>query len=626
MLPFTIAVLADTHIRSTPDDPQACYPSDARMNAGARRVVALARARTPAFAVHLGDVTHTLPALAAHTPTQRQARDLLAGLGCPLLVAPGNHDVGDKPSSRASAGRADAQAHAAFEATWGPAWQAIDHGGCRFVILDSPIMGTGSDLEVRQWAWLEQALAEAERSFVFLHYPPFLLHPAEPAHYDNLGLPTRRRLLALLEEHRVEALFAGHVHNFFHHRHQHTEHWLLPSTAFVRPEYSELFPLPPLAENGRDDPDKLGFALLHIDRVGHRVEWVCPHRVAGARPEPPAPAPLGVWLRGGWARTVDLPAGDLDPFDRKRARNDWAELALMDLGLNILRVQLADLDDPELGPRLAHLATLGWSLHAASVGAPTPAEVAALDRHRARLACWELLLEPELDLGVLSALEHCPVPVALSVVDPGASGPGGYHSHFPEQGWRVDGRGLDGLMDRLRSLDLPRALRWLVFRVPSDQPVWATVDRAVALARQLGLLALCHVELPRGSELHPPTDLHAGSRRVAEALLTAAALPEATLMLDGLLDKDRGYHPRPGLLDRRCNPRPAARVLRALARLLAAGPRPEPLAPGRFVLGDQELWLEPAGPGPWHSLEDDATAQEPPPGPGLRSTSVGARR
>ena len=610
MQPFTIAVLADTHIRSTPDDPQACYPSDARMNAGARRVVSLIEARGPRFAVHLGDVTHTLPKLDAHGPTQIRARELLARMNCPFMVAPGNHDVGDKPSSRASAGRADAAAHAQFEATWGPAWQALDHEGCRFIILDSPIMGTGSELEAQQWAWLEDQLAGAERSFVFLHYPPFLLHPDEAPHYDNLAPPTRQRLLRLLSEHRVEALFAGHVHNFFHHRHEHTEHWLLPSTAFVRPEYSELFPLPPLAENGRDDPDKLGFALLHIDRVGHRVEWICPHRVTDERPEPPAPAPVGVWLRGGWARTVDLPAGDLDPFDRKRARNDWPELALMDLGINTLRVQLTDLDDPELGPRLAHLAARGWSLQAASVGAPTPAEVAALDRHRNAIGCWELLLTPELDLGVLAALEHCPVPVALSVVDPGASGPSGYHSHFPEQGFDLD---------RPPTLPtLPATVRWLAFRVPHHRSAWHALPLAHRIAAERGVQALCHVELPRGDELEPPRDPHAGSRRVAEALLAAAAHAEVRVLIDGLMDKDRGYHPRPGLIDRRCNPRLAARVLRNLGRHLVGAREIHLLEPGRFDLGLHELWLRPGGKASWRCLETDRLLEHSPMGPALR--------
>lgn len=616
MPPFTIAVLADTHIRSSPNDPQACYPSDARMNQRAWRVVELLEERTFAFTVHLGDVTHTLPHLAAHVPTQLQARELLARINGPLMVAPGNHDVGDKPSSRASAARVDRAALEAFCEIWGSAWEARDHGGCRFIALDSPLMDTGDPLEAEQWAWLEEQLAGAARSFLFLHYPPFLLHPDEPAHYDNLGPLARARLLDLCARHRVEAVFAGHVHTFFHHRHQGTEHWLLPSTAFCRPEYSELHPVAPAAENGRDDPHKLGFALLHVDPVGHRLEWVCPHRVGGPRPEPPAPAPVGVWLRGGWARTVDLPAGDLDPFDRKRARNDQVELALMDLGLNRLRVQLADLDDPELGPRLALLAARGFALQAASVGAPSTAELDTLDRHRGVLSCWELLLDAEGDLGVLASLERCPIPVALSVVDPGAPGPGGYHSHFPEQGWPLHGP----LLDTLRRISPPRGLRWLMFRVPHNKAPWTALQRARSLAAELGLEAMATVELPRGDELHPPTDPHEASRLVTETLLAAATWPDLSVWLDNIMDKDRGYHPRPGLLDRRCNPHPAARVLRNLGVALAGVRRIEPREPGVFLLDDRALHLVPTGPGPWRCLETDAPQDAPPPGPAIRTT------
>jgi hypothetical protein len=220
--------------------------------------------------------------------------------------------------------------------------------------------------------------------------------------------------------------------------------------------------------------------------------------------------------------------------------------------------------------------------------------------------------------GDLAGLERSPIPVAISVVDPGCPGPGGYHSHFPEQGFTTDGAALDRLAALLEGGAAPGALRWIALRIPHDQAAWVAVHRAHQLANNLGLEAMCHVELPRGTELHPPTDPHAGSRCVTQALLAAAALPDAVVLLDGLLDKDRGYHPRPGLLDRRCNPNPAARVLRSLARLLDGAPSVRQLAPGRFAIAERELWLQPQGPGPWWCLERDAEQIEAPQGPAVQ--------
>lgn len=51
-----------------------------------------------------------------------------------------------------------------------------------------------------------------------MHYPLFLLNPAEPSNYGNIDEPARSDLLDLIRRHRVEAVFAGHVHNIFYHR------------------------------------------------------------------------------------------------------------------------------------------------------------------------------------------------------------------------------------------------------------------------------------------------------------------------------------------------------------------------------------------------------------------------
>lgn len=561
MKPFTVAILADTHIRTEPRDPQASYPSDALHNARARRAVALARQRSPAFTVHLGDVTHTIPGLPTHGAAQAQARLILGELGGPLFVAPGNHDVGDKPDSHATAPRADERGRDTFRRHWGPTWRSWDHDGCHFVTLDTAVLNTGSDAEQEQREWLEADLRDRERTFLFMHYPAFVFRADEPAHYDNVAEPARAWLLALLQQHRVEAVFAGHVHNVFLGRRSTTRLYTLPSTAFVRPEYSELFAVAPADENGRNDEPKLGLAMLHVDERGHRVEFVRSALGDAAWERAPRASPLGVWLRGGWARAVDLPCGDLDEFVCKRARNDYPLLALLDLGIRRVRIPLMELEDPAARERAADMRAFGIELLAFSPGIPGPRERALLQANVDLVASWEVIVPPSRLEGALAGLGDVPVPIALSRFDVEPLGEG-YFSHFPEQGFLPD----DPLKD---AADLHPAITHLVFRVPAGEPIAGGVAAAQQAAAAVDKLAVCHVQTPRGDERCVGDDDLAVAKTAVEALQAAESFPGSQVYLDTFEDKDRGYYPRHGLIDRRGNPREAARALREA--LVSAG-------------------------------------------------------
>jgi predicted phosphodiesterase len=231
---FTFAVIADTHIRMEPLDAQSAYPSDRLHNARNRRAVEILIKRKPDFVIHLGDVTHALPCLSSHTAALGFAKSLFAPLPCPMYVVPGNHDVGDKQDSQATAPRVDQRSHEAFEAVWGPSWQLIDHAECRFILIDGCLLGSGIARESEMRAFVAKALSGTSRSFVFLHYPPFVCDRGEISHYDNLALEPREWLLDLAQKHRVEAVFAGHAHTFFYNRVGPTELYCLPSTAFTR--------------------------------------------------------------------------------------------------------------------------------------------------------------------------------------------------------------------------------------------------------------------------------------------------------------------------------------------------------------------------------------------------------
>ena len=73
-------------------------------------------------------------------------------------------------------------------------------------------------------------------------------------------------------------------------------------------------------------------------------------------------------------------------------------------------------------------------------------------------------------------------------------------------------------------------------------------------------------------------DLNA--RRVAEALLLTATVPENRLFIDPLTDFDRTMDLTHGLIDTRCNPRPAMTVVRTLNTILHADGETWSVTPG----------------------------------------------
>lgn len=549
---FTFAVIADSHFHPPGRPAQAAWDSDALFNDRNRQVVEALKAARPDFVVHLGDVPHPVPGLKAHDDALDVASRLYAELDMPFYVVPGNHDIGDKPHPTAPAPRADPAFSEHFEQRWGPLYQSFEHEGYRFVLINTPVINTGSHTELVQQAWLVQLLNEmrGQRWFAFLHYPPYLLRPDEGEHYDNIAEPGRSWLLRQLSG--AEAVFCGHVHHFFWHPHGDTDIYLLPSTAFVRPGYSEMSHIGPGDEFGRNETDKLGWFFVHVGDDGHRVEPVRSHRLPAAaalRPgQAPQPqSPLGVTLRRAWDTVVDIPADGLDPFTRKQARDDLTLLALWESGIHRLRLPLSDLLEEAPRRRLRALHQRGFRF---TFFATAPLSTTA----RERLKMYADLVE---HVELISPPERWTSPKGLAVpwrwapVARAEVRDDERFSHFPAVGFTDDGLPIPG-----RS----------VVRIPADLPPWEASG-----AGDVGL-----VELPRAGESVRFEDDAQIASRAAEALLAAVARPDDPLYLDSFSDHDRGYYPRNALLDRRGSPRPALQVLGHLNRLL---PRPLSVTP-----------------------------------------------
>lgn len=546
-MPLRFAVLADTHVQPDDVDP-GDFPANREFAARNRHAVDLIGGLDVDLVVHLGDVVHPVPGRPGHEPANVVAAEAYGALDVPLFVVPGNHDVGDKPYPFVDAPTAAERHYRRFVGRWGPPFQGFSRAGIRFLLLDTPALGTDLPHAAQQRRWLERQLAAAEESgervLLFGHYPPYLWEPDEPEHYDNLAPGPRRWLLDLLRRHRVEAVFSGHVHRFFHTRYAGTDLYVVPSVAFHRPGYAELAPLPPGDGTGRDDRGRLGFVVVEVDDEGHRIR---PVRTDGGRRPPDRPVslrdavegrwanPLGVTLRHGWTLPVDIATGGLDEFVRKRARDDAVVAALWEGRFRRVRVPGDDLRRPDGRRRIVELAPSGIAFTV--FGADLVDLPAAVGVER-----WELVVapgrHPDLPAGA-------PV-VAGPVVPVGGSWQG---DHFVAHGVAP------GVAPE--EADLPPGVDGPVVRIPVE----AAPFEGVAAAAEATPGAVVIVELPRNGEGRPFDDAAAVANRVVEACLAASGRPEVTVFLDGFVDHDRGYFPRRGLLDRRGDAHPAFHAL-----------------------------------------------------------------
>ncbi len=603
---FTFAIVADSHVNPTDDASSSPWTTNRLANPRTRRVVREIEACAPDFVVHLGDLVHPVPALPAYAPAAERFHELFAPLAGRLHLVPGNHDVGDKPLGWMPAGIVNDDHLALYERYFGKDFYAFDHKGCHFVILNAQVLNSGLGREAEQRVWLEADLeaSAGRRIFLFLHYPPYVVDPGESGHYDNIDEPARSWLLGLLVRYRVEALFAGHVHNFFYNRHGETECYVLPSVAFVRHDYSEMFRVEAADDHGRDDRPKLGWFLVEVYADGHVAHVMRSYgetgegRPAGAGGPPRVhtkrtPAPVGVDLRHPWAERLEIPySGGVDEFERKPARSDYALLALWEMGIGRLRVPLHDLADEQTRARMRALAAVGHEFTVFTYGVPSGLARDALVAHAGLVRAWEVILrwdEVEASLAGIAALKRdgrMAVYLSRLRTSADAAQQGARFSHFVRHGFFAEDRMALEALGRLAGAR--EAVDGVVFRVPRGGAPWVEIGTAQRLAASLGLRASVQVCLAGDDPAVACADDLANANRVAETLGAAFGAPDVRVFLDTFVDLDRGYFPRHGLIDRRHNPRLAGRVFRNLHAALQ--PEAGRLTPGDLVsLGSGRL-------------------------------------
>lgn len=583
-LKFSFAIISDTHMTEEDGVSSSPWPSNKLANGRAVWAFREIENLNPAFILHLGDLVHPVPAQASYGPAAERYKAATSAISCPIYVTPGNHDIGDKPVTWAPAGTIQDEYIKQFESFFGPSFHAFSSNGCRFIILNASLLNSGLAQEKVQREWLEEELRSlnGQRCFLSIHYPPYVCTPDEAGGYDNIDEPARSWLLELIAKYKPEAMFSGHVHNFWYDVYEQTQFYILPSTAFVRQDYSEIYRTGPGPENGRDDTPKLGFAMVDVYEGGHVVRVIrsfgamvdgAPLSKLAVTPvhsRSAAPIKLGVDLRHPWADVIEIPAnGGVDEFARKFARNDYPLQAIWEFGLRKLRVPVNDLFNAASRERMRLMCKLGAQFTVFCFGIPFGPDRKRLVEYSALVHDIEVVT-PWPNEGVtvqdLQKLrKETGIPVFVSKLRRGhAKTSGNTYSHSIRHGFVLEE--LDDAKDELKCL--PPGDGGIVLRIGRDTSAGQAIMKAASWTNETGIKVRLMVRLAGDDPAGLETDDVANATRVAEAAFAAWLQPEVDVFFDTFDDVDRGYFATNGLVDRRYNPRPAGTVVRNLQAAL----------------------------------------------------------
>ena len=159
--------------------------------------------------------------------------DLMRQTSIPMLIVPGNHDVGHLPGSDqpVNAERLQRWRTLAGDDRW-----IEDTNDWRLIGLNSLLLGHEDDEEEAQFEWLQNAFEQrnGRRLALFAHKPLFVDEPHEgDTGYWSVRPSQRRRLYDLIAAHDVPLFASGHLHWAWQGRFEGTSLVWGPSAAFV---------------------------------------------------------------------------------------------------------------------------------------------------------------------------------------------------------------------------------------------------------------------------------------------------------------------------------------------------------------------------------------------------------
>ncbi|CAJ1447701.1 unnamed protein product [Effrenium voratum] len=172
----------------------------------------------PRFLLVSGDLTNAWPVGPQADPSSA-AKQVVAvkevlrevDSSIPIVLVPGNHDIGQVPTSN----ELDL-----YSSRWGDDYFSFWVGGVYFMVLNSQFYMDSSKTESQrkdQDAWIEAQFAALRRRqpkhvVMLSHVPPFIAEPSEPQGWANWEREPRDRIVKLAKDAGVRLWLCGHYH------------------------------------------------------------------------------------------------------------------------------------------------------------------------------------------------------------------------------------------------------------------------------------------------------------------------------------------------------------------------------------------------------------------------------
>ncbi|KAH8877764.1 Serine/threonine-protein phosphatase CPPED1 [Schistosoma japonicum] len=166
----------------------------------------------PSFVVICGDLVNDQPGGSDKCKQTSDLLDVLSHLdsNIPLIVLPGNHDVGDCPNEN---GVQD------YRSVWGDDYFSFIFNRIRFIVINTQYLMNDSKCaslasEFRQWFYEQISLRnkDFDMSVLFQHVPFFLEDLNEPDNYFNIPMNNRNEFVKELHKNQIYYAFSGHLH------------------------------------------------------------------------------------------------------------------------------------------------------------------------------------------------------------------------------------------------------------------------------------------------------------------------------------------------------------------------------------------------------------------------------